>query len=459
LQDADPSVLYNPCDDLRRAANWDDHGEAYPVGAGPDLVVECPVPEGLHRLSLYFVNDHNYYEPNRDYTVEVTDATGALAAASGVRHFLNGVYKLFGVRGPQALSIRIRRNGSVNVVLGGIFLDRLEPVAAASFPGGSGLRLGTGGRAVRLAAVAEAATSDQLPLADEAASGAEAWADLQTCELVHQEPEAERTAFQAAARAIDREAGADAARSFLQATMRGAATGDRGWVAFWAADMRAEALERREEAQSAQDDLEAASIAFLSPVPGFSWGDDQVPVHLPLARELLLRIVTSYYAEDDAVSYCRSFAQRYQYEHRPLVACALKWIIDHRGAAALSEAELQQYVSTASDLDGETRLLEERLLTDSPPAEAWVLWDQLVGHYVERREDGKIDELIPRLVALPGDEERRAQLLLTCATYYKVTKVPERARDIIGVICATFPRTRAAQSALDLKRELQRRRG
>ncbi|MGD8240363.1 MAG: tetratricopeptide repeat protein [Armatimonadota bacterium] len=125
--DPDPSMLYDPIKNGRRPHNWDDRGERTPLCEGPDLVVQMPVPEGTFRLALYFVNDHNYYEPSRQYMVYVTDAaTEAVLAAAPVRDFVSGVYVHFRVSGARDLAIRIWRNTGLNTLLSGIFLDDLS---------------------------------------------------------------------------------------------------------------------------------------------------------------------------------------------------------------------------------------------------------------------------------------------------------------------------------------------
>ena len=125
--DSDASMLYDPLDNTQHPHNWDDRGEQLPVEAGPDLVVALPVPSGDYHLALYFINDHNYYEPNRRYMVYVTEAaSGALVAAAPVRDFVNGVYATFLVRGPATLKVRIWRNRSLNTLLSGIFVDAVD---------------------------------------------------------------------------------------------------------------------------------------------------------------------------------------------------------------------------------------------------------------------------------------------------------------------------------------------
>ena len=119
----DAAALWNPQRRTRMAANRDDHGEQNPLGTGPDLLLTCRIPEGVHLLSLYFVNDYHYYEQNRAYTVTVADAEQRLLCVTHVRNFGGGLYKRFAVSGPASLQFRIWRNMSINVLLSGVFLD------------------------------------------------------------------------------------------------------------------------------------------------------------------------------------------------------------------------------------------------------------------------------------------------------------------------------------------------
>ncbi|MHB8995763.1 MAG: tetratricopeptide repeat protein [Armatimonadota bacterium] len=122
--------LYNPLAKVRRAANWDDRGEAYPVGTGPDLLLDVPVPPGEHIVSLYFVNDRNYYEPSRVYTVSVFDETGRYQTGAEVRSAIRGTYYRFSATGPTLLKFRLWRNLAVNLIFAGIFLDKPGPSPA-----------------------------------------------------------------------------------------------------------------------------------------------------------------------------------------------------------------------------------------------------------------------------------------------------------------------------------------
>lgn len=118
------SLLWNPLSKVRRAANWDDRGEAYPVGTGPDLLLEVPVPEGEHVVSLYFVNDRSYYEPGRVYTISVCDEQERYLTGAEVRYFVRGVYYKLAATGPRDLKFRLWRNLAYNLIFAGIFLDR-----------------------------------------------------------------------------------------------------------------------------------------------------------------------------------------------------------------------------------------------------------------------------------------------------------------------------------------------
>jgi len=124
--DADPAALWDPARRVRVAANWDDYGEQTPLGQGPDVVVTVQVPAGRHLLSLYFVNDHNYYEPSRRHGIIVTDGAGRLQAVSHVVDEGGGVYKRFAVTGPVALNVRIRRDAAIDTLVSGVFLDAAD---------------------------------------------------------------------------------------------------------------------------------------------------------------------------------------------------------------------------------------------------------------------------------------------------------------------------------------------
>ena len=138
LKSDERRVLYNPYLGYRREAEWDDHGEVYPMThEGPDVWVHFEVPEGVYMASLYFINPNGHEGPNRirDYMIELRPGSSPEPPASSkspplararVCHFWHGVYKQFAVRGPNKYWIKIARNGSFNTIVSGVFLDRLE---------------------------------------------------------------------------------------------------------------------------------------------------------------------------------------------------------------------------------------------------------------------------------------------------------------------------------------------
>jgi hypothetical protein len=130
--------LYDPILGYRRQAEWDDHGEEYSFTyEGPDTWIAVTLPEGLHRLSLYFFNKDGQEGNNRlrDYLIEVklwaptTKEAFFLPslARARVRDFGGGgVYKQFVVQGGERYYIKIARNGSFNTICSGVFIDKLS---------------------------------------------------------------------------------------------------------------------------------------------------------------------------------------------------------------------------------------------------------------------------------------------------------------------------------------------
>lgn len=168
----------------RRQAEWDDHGEEYPMSLdGPHLYCRLQVPPGRFVLSLYEVNTqgHTWRNRYRDYRLSIRIPTRPLqataqgtvqegasrdrtaqggkapAAASGaggagaqeplqealqgteiargrVSDFWGGVYKRFVVQGPLTLSVEVNRNYSHNTLLSGVLLDQLDEEPAPYFP-------------------------------------------------------------------------------------------------------------------------------------------------------------------------------------------------------------------------------------------------------------------------------------------------------------------------------------
>ena len=157
-QTDDPRSLYDLEVGCRRQSEADDHGETYPMTKeGPDLWFTVQVPQGVHRISLYFFNKDGDSGENRyrDYLVELKpyvakgeedaqqraglsppQATGELEdlvaaaalpdlARARVRNFRGGVYPQFVVRGPAQFLIRVGKNNSLNTICSGLFVDNL----------------------------------------------------------------------------------------------------------------------------------------------------------------------------------------------------------------------------------------------------------------------------------------------------------------------------------------------
>ena len=132
----DPRVLWDPCVGHRRQAEWDDHGEAYDINwEGPDIWVAVEIPEGPHRISLYFFNKdgHDGLNRFRDYTLEMYPWAADYAAVAQrpalavgrVENFWGGGYENFIACGPSKFLIKIGRNYSHNTILSGIMIDRM----------------------------------------------------------------------------------------------------------------------------------------------------------------------------------------------------------------------------------------------------------------------------------------------------------------------------------------------
>jgi hypothetical protein len=130
--------LYDPTLGHRRDAQENDFSEntkIYPeTYNGPDLWVRVKVPDGVHCVSLYFVNNDahtNSESKYRDYDVQIVpgypdDDKAAAAtplARTRVTDFWGGVYKQFLVCGPASYVVRIGRNRSYGTRLQGVFLD------------------------------------------------------------------------------------------------------------------------------------------------------------------------------------------------------------------------------------------------------------------------------------------------------------------------------------------------
>jgi hypothetical protein len=132
VETSNPKCLYNPVAGTRREAEWDDHGEVYPLTFdGPDMWVRIELPQGIHQISLYFVNKDGHVPicACRDFDISVY--AGALIKGSNaiartrVSNFWGGVYKSLIINGPGPIRIKLGRNYSLDTICSGIFIDRL----------------------------------------------------------------------------------------------------------------------------------------------------------------------------------------------------------------------------------------------------------------------------------------------------------------------------------------------
>ncbi|MBR4254852.1 MAG: hypothetical protein IKQ16_07160 [Lentisphaeria bacterium] len=138
----------------RTQSEWNDNGEEYPRQfEGPDLwLTILKNPKEDYRLSLYFFNSNGRIGDNveRDYIIEVYASSQQetpadcmkkkpLCTARVADFASGGVYKSFVLCGSRSMDdgywspnpcyrVRLVRYGSLNVILNGVFLDRLfEP--------------------------------------------------------------------------------------------------------------------------------------------------------------------------------------------------------------------------------------------------------------------------------------------------------------------------------------------
>ena len=123
----DARVLHEPWSRRRTASVWDDHGEEYPIGKGPNLMIDLRLPKGKFRLSLYFfeIDWIQYRAHNIRFWPERKVHRGKPLLSTPINNFFNGTYKRFALFGPARLTIEITREKSPNATLSGLFLDRL----------------------------------------------------------------------------------------------------------------------------------------------------------------------------------------------------------------------------------------------------------------------------------------------------------------------------------------------
>jgi hypothetical protein len=150
-----PSSLWDPLNGYRRQAEWDDHGEAYPLSKdGPDMWYLLEIRnKGMFRIGMYFFNKDGHAGMNRlrDYLIEVYPSprqwtvkdfyedwkNHSLEAEkiawsqppltrTRMRDFWGGVYKQVLVAGPGNYYVKIDRNYSFNTILSAVIVERLQ---------------------------------------------------------------------------------------------------------------------------------------------------------------------------------------------------------------------------------------------------------------------------------------------------------------------------------------------
>jgi len=154
-----PKTLYDPWYGYRRQAEWDDHGEVYPLTMdGPDLWYMLRIRNaGAFRIGMYFFNKDGHAGHNRlrDYMLEIYPAlpdekmeewpqykfsdwqkysvlaeslvrNSAPLAKSRMHDFWGGVHKQFVVTGSGYYFVKVKRNYSFNTILSSVSVDRLD---------------------------------------------------------------------------------------------------------------------------------------------------------------------------------------------------------------------------------------------------------------------------------------------------------------------------------------------
>ena len=102
------------------------------------------MPPGKFQLSVYDFNKDGHYGANRfrDYLIGIhrvasleSPTTGPALARARIVNFSAGVYQRFIVRGPGCYVVRISKNYSLNTILCGVMLDRMEEHPAPYYAG------------------------------------------------------------------------------------------------------------------------------------------------------------------------------------------------------------------------------------------------------------------------------------------------------------------------------------
>lgn len=394
--DSHPSMLYNPLARTRRAANWDDRGETYPRGTGPDLWLEVPVPAGEHRISLYFVNDHNYYEPRRAYTISVFDETGRYQAGADVRGFVNGVYEQFGATGPCKLRMLISRNLSMNVLLSGVFLDPLKDgvgrLAPASAP----------------------------------------WRVWQTEHERHLSSADERNAFMVAARTTS-----PASNGLLSQFIASSLSARQYGLAVWATEAKTKAIGLSPKALMwhLQDTITSFSATSEIRVPSPFSATIPWPFVEASFRQYLENGSRGLKGERLADFYRKS-ARAHEKKTPHLAALAYERLLAAVGEAGLAAEDHYRMTFVALDKEADTRRLERAVVKSFSNRDA--LQMQLLGRYLAA---GKLDHaqaLVDRMRADDPSSDATANAVLNLGSYYLGARRLEGARACFEEVMGNF---------------------
>ena len=359
--DLHPAMVYNPVARTRRPANWDDRGEAYPRGGGPDLWLDVAVPAGEHRLSLYFVNDHNYYEPSRVYTVSVYDEAGQWRAGAEVRWFVNGVYKQFGVSGPAKLRVCIARDLSMNVLLSGVFLDPLKVAVPAS--------RGSDRRGV--------------------------WAAWQAERNWHLSQADERATFRAVVRAVGDE---HEALRFLDGFTATELAAHRYGSAMWAAEEKAQLLS--DDHPALLRHLQSTIAAFSLPAPARAPHPTNVVMAWPFVEATFrdyLRQGAEGLSRDQLAAFYRATATAYERQFPSFAGMAYERLVAAVGEKALTPDEQFRITFTATDKTADTARLERALAGTGELPNRAQLEMLLLGRYLAGQQVDKAQVLVDRM--------------------------------------------------------------
>ena len=150
---SDKRALWNVSYAFRRQAEWDDHGETYPLSMdGPDLwyLLDIKHP-GVFQVSMYFFNKDGQDGRNRlrDYIIEIYPspqqwqgvfedypkfavmAEGQASAMpplarSRVCDFWGGVHNQFVLKGPGSYFVKIDRNYSFNTIVSAVMIQQID---------------------------------------------------------------------------------------------------------------------------------------------------------------------------------------------------------------------------------------------------------------------------------------------------------------------------------------------